>query len=62
MYSYMTQHNTSMRNESVVQEVVALVALVRSKQALVQRGLGVSQHELTEVFEDIVCHCHHRYM
>jgi hypothetical protein len=46
-----------MRNESVVQEVVALVALVRSKQALVQRGGGLSQHDLTEVFEDIVSHC-----
>jgi len=46
-----------MRNESVVQEIVGLVALVRSKQALLQRGELRGETELAEVLEDIVCHC-----
>jgi len=46
-----------MRNESVVQEIVALAALVRSKQLLLQSGDLRSETELAEVFEDIVCHC-----
>jgi len=46
-----------MRNESLVQEIVALVALVRTKQALLQRGELRGEAELAEVFEDIVCHC-----
>jgi len=46
-----------MRNESLVQEIVALVALVRTKQALLQQGELQGEAELAEVFEDIVCHC-----
>jgi len=46
-----------MRNESVVQEIVALVALVRTKQALLQRGGLRGEAEMAEVLEDIVCHC-----
>lgn len=46
-----------MRNNSVVQEIVALVALVRCKQQLLQSGELQGETELAEVFEDIVCHC-----
>jgi len=46
-----------MRNESLVQEIVALVALVRTKQALVERGGLRGEAEMAEMLEDIVCHC-----
>jgi len=46
-----------MRNESVVLDVVMLVALVRQKQALLGTQRGISDKEMVEVFEDIVCHC-----
>ena len=45
-----------MRNESVVLGVVMLVALVREKQALLSTR-GISEKEMAEVLEDIVCHC-----
>jgi len=45
-----------MRNESVVLDVVMLVALVREKQALLSTR-GISEKEMAEVLEDIVCHC-----
>jgi len=46
-----------MRNESLVQEVVILVALVWQKQALLRTQRGITTDEMTKVFEDIVCHC-----
>ena len=45
-----------MRNESVVLDVVMLVALVREKQTLLSTR-GISEKEMAEVLEDIVCHC-----
>jgi len=51
------RHACKMRNESVVQEVVALVALVRSQQARLEGGGTLAPAELVEVFEDIVCQC-----
>jgi len=47
----------AMRNESLVLEVVALVQMVREKQALQARGAGLPPAELAEVFENIVCQC-----
>ena len=46
-----------MRNESLVQEVVMLVALVRQKQSLLRTQRGITATKMVEVFEDIVCHC-----
>ena len=46
-----------MRNESLVQEVVVLVALVRQKQSLLRTQRAITATEMLEVFEDIVCHC-----
>jgi|AntRauMFilla1563_2_1112583.scaffolds.fasta_scaffold05009_2 hypothetical protein len=46
-----------MRNESLVQEVVVLVALVRTKQEQLRSQRGISAEEMSEILEDIVCHC-----